>query len=234
MKPISHKNYGSIPHLTGSRIGQTDRYVPEGQNKIATEKTRDNFDTVIITEKIDGCNCGIFRDKDTIYPITRKGNLACQSPFPQHQLFYKWAIERYNKFIELLRPGERLIGEWLALVHGTKITILSNEEVFRAFDLMQGHKRLSYYNFTDRVAGKFQTVPLISYGPPRKPEWILDNFPVSGCGSEQVEGWVWRVERYDKFDFIAKWVRPDYEPGKYLPERTSKEPVWNWRPSYVK
>lgn len=30
------------------------------------------------------------------------------------------------------------------------------------------------------------------------------------------EGLVYRCERKGEFDFMAKWVRPDFIPGKYL------------------
>ena len=56
MKPLNRKNYGSIPHLLGSKLGATDKYVHEGQHRIMTEKTRDKHDYVIVTEKYDGAN----------------------------------------------------------------------------------------------------------------------------------------------------------------------------------
>lgn len=33
---------------------------------------------------------------------------------------------------------------------------------------------------------------------------------------EGYEGLIYRVERDGKFDFLAKWVRHDYQPLKYL------------------
>ena len=44
------------------------------------------------------------------------------------------------------------------------------------------------------------------------------------------EGIVYRVERKDEFDFMAKWVRPDKVDGKYLPEVSGGEAIWNWKP----
>jgi hypothetical protein len=29
---------------------------------------------------------------------------------------------------------------------------------------------------------------------------------------------------------LAKFVLPGKEPGKYLPEMSGKEEIWNWRP----
>lgn len=42
-KPLNRKNYGSIPHLLGSKLGETDKYIHEGQHRIMTENTRDKL-----------------------------------------------------------------------------------------------------------------------------------------------------------------------------------------------
>ena len=55
-KPLGRKNYGSIPHLPGSRMGEADHKCSEGQARIATEKARDKHDRVICQEKLDGSN----------------------------------------------------------------------------------------------------------------------------------------------------------------------------------
>jgi len=39
-----------------------------------------------------------------------------------------------------------------------------------------------------------------------------------------------RVERNAKVDFLTKWVRPDKEDGRYLPDVSGQRAVWNWRP----
>ncbi len=224
-KPLDKKVYGSIGHLPNSRLGLTDRYVTEGQARIATLKVRDKYDTVVIQEKLDGSCVAVAKVDGVLYPLTRKGNLACASRFPQHCLFYKWAMERADLFQALLNDGERIVGEWLALAHGTRYLILTNEEVFRAFDLFVGDERQTYEVFMNRVAGKLQTVPLLSYGEPHTPAWCQDHFPISGAGAETVEGYIWRVERKGQVDFLAKWVRSDYVPGGLLLSN-----IYNWSP----
>ena len=52
---------------------------------------------------------------------------------------------------------------------------------------------------------------------------------------DPIEGAVWRVERQAKdgtwsVDFLAKYVRPGKVDGKYLPELSGAEAVWNWHP----
>jgi hypothetical protein len=44
---------------------------------------------------------------------------------------------------------------------------------------------------------------------------------------ELPEGMVYRIERKQKVDFLAKWVRSDFEPGKYFVDKGEDELVWN-------
>jgi hypothetical protein len=34
MKPLNKKNYGSIPHLSNSKLGEKDYFIGEGQERI--------------------------------------------------------------------------------------------------------------------------------------------------------------------------------------------------------
>ncbi len=40
MKPLNRKNYGSIPHLSNSKLGEGDYYINPGQERILTLKGR--------------------------------------------------------------------------------------------------------------------------------------------------------------------------------------------------
>ena len=42
-KPLGIKNYGSIPHLSGSRLGERDYKANEGHEKIATDERVEVF-----------------------------------------------------------------------------------------------------------------------------------------------------------------------------------------------
>jgi len=44
---------------------------------------------------------------------------------------------------------------------------------------------------------------------------------------DPVEGAVWRVERNGKVDFLAKYVRPNKQDGKYFESVTGGATVWN-------
>jgi hypothetical protein len=237
-KPFKCKNYGSIGHLPNSRLGEGDHCVTEGQARIATEKKRDKHDRIIVQEKLDGSNVGVGRLNNQVIPMSRAGYRAETSPFEQHHLFAKWAHQNYDRFMSLLNEGERLVGEWLMQAHGTRY--LLKHEQFVAFDLMVGAERVPFDSFTERVGDLFVTPHVIETAEPISVEEALSRLGEFGFHGalDMVEGAVWRIERNMQVshgslerrwevDFLTKFVRPDKQDGKYFPQITGGELVWN-------
>lgn len=224
LRPLGHRCYGSIPHLPGSRRGPADRGLNDGQTAILTEKKRDQFDRIIVEEKLDGSNCSVAKIGGRIVSMQRAGYLAASSPFEQHHFFAKWVNRHVERFYHLLSEGERLVGEWLIQAHGTAYCL--PHEPFVPFDIMAGSKRVLRDEFRERCR-EFVLPKLISDGPPISIEQVLSELEPSGHGAETVEGAVWRVERKGKVDFLGKYVRPEKVDGALLPEITGREPVWN-------
>jgi len=234
LKPLNRKNYGSIGHLPSSRMGPSDHHVHEGQQRICTVKARDKHDVIIVTEKLDGSNVGVARVDDTIYALGRSGYLAQTSKFEQHQLFADWVRRDEQKWLEVLKPGERLVGEWLAQAHGTRYSSLPNGP-FIAFDLMVESKRLPWIDFVAKChVHNIPSAILLHKGGPISVVDVMhkyNHYWLDGIHPDDgPEGVVYKVERNGEFDFMAKFVRPDKIDGKYLPEVSGKEPIWNWRP----
>lgn len=229
-KPLGIKAYGSIPHLPGSRLGPGDHHCHDGQAKIATVKTRDRYDTVTVTAKLDGSCCSVARIDGVIVPLGRAGYLASTSKYEQHQLFAQWVYANQGRFMEALEDGERMVGEWLAQAHGTRYAL--KHEPFVPFDIMRGTMRLPVQQLWDISQRLGFTLPTpISLLGPLSIEDAMKS--VEHCFHGELdppEGAVWRVERKGEFDFITKFVRPDKVDGAYLPEVSGKEAVWNWRP----
>jgi hypothetical protein len=239
-KPLGIKNYGSIGHLPNSRMGPSDRKCPDGQAKIATLKTRDKHDRVIVQEKLDGSNVGVALVNGILCPLTRAGYLADTSPYEQHWRFAQWVYTQQDRFLAVLEEGERLCGEWLLQAHGTRYNL--PHEPFVAFDLMRGSSRATYAELSNRLSdGDFVMPRLLHEGTPLSVEDALVAIALSGHGAlDPVEGAVWRVERNNlinpgksgerqwQVDFLVKYVRPDKVDGLYLPEISGKpEPIWN-------
>ena len=229
-------------------MGAGDHNIGPGQARIATEKTRDIYDCVIVTEKLDGSNVGVARLNNKIIALGRAGYPTISSPYLQHRYFSLWVLQHNALFMDILEEGERLIGEWLAQAHGTRYKLegypnsANSRSPFVAFDLMRGHERALYDEFIDRVKGRLFAAPLLHRGGAFS---IKNAMAMLGkCGfygaMDRVEGAVWRVEREwptgkkrvraARVDFLAKYVRHDKIDGRYLPEMSGEEEVWNWKP----
>lgn len=235
MKPLGIKNYGSIGHLPGSRLGPGDHHVHEGQGLICTTKARDKHDLIIVQEKLDGSNVGVARVGDQIHALTRAGYLASTSPYSQHHRFGEWVARNESRFRSVLEDGERLVGEWLLQAHGTQYVL--PHEPFVAFDLMRGTTRTPFEQFRERVADRFVIPFTVSVGHPISVGEALDILgPFGKHGAiDPVEGLMYRVERYEKrgdrrewiVDFLAKFVRHDKADGCYLESVTNSAPIPN-------
>jgi hypothetical protein len=230
-------------------MGPGDHKCHDGQARIATVKTRDKHDEVIVQEKLDGSNVGVARiGEHKLIPLGRAGYPAISSRFLQHRLFHNWVFENATRLLAVLQPGERLVGEWLAQAHGTRYDLNrwgDDLEPFVAFDLMIGQQRTPYMEFVERTRpGCFFYPPEISRGSAISIERVMEVIGDTNgkyCAVDPVEGAVWRVER-DKLtdrhsgkrkrvvDFLVKYVRPDKIDGCYLPSVSGSGPIWNWRP----
>lgn len=202
-----------------------------GQARICLEKTRDRHDRIIVQEKLDGSCCSVARVDGVIYALGRAGYLASSSKYVQHQYFADYVRRNYTTFMELLRDGERFVGEWLAQAHGTLYdTAHPGFAPYVIFDLMTEDKRAPFDVLRERIGSAFPMPRLISDGPAFSLEQLREVLEPSGHGASVVEGAVYRVERRGVVDYLAKWVRPDKVDGCYLPEHNDGKIHWHWKP----
>lgn len=240
VKPTGGKNYGSIAHLPGSRMGPGDHKCHEGQERICLTEARDKHDRIVVQEKLDGSNVGVAKIGGNILALSRAGYLAVTSPYAQHHAFAAWVEIHKARFDAVLDEGERLVGEWLLQAHGTRYRL--QHEPFVAFDLMldKGMKRAVYPEFAGRIGGKFVMPTFVSMGAPMSIEAAMQLLGEFGCHGalDPIEGAVWRVERNElvdrhsgarawKVDFLCKYVRPDKADGCYLESETGQGPLYN-------
>ena len=195
-----------------------------------TKKTRDRKDLIIVQEKLDGSNCSIARVDGKIIALTRAGYEAYTSQYEQHLRFDYWVLDNRKRF-EFLKEGERLVGEWMYQACGTIYDL--PHEPFVAFDIMTKHNRTCYHDFLLRVLPYGFTVPkLVHIGAALSLKQAIKGIETSGHGAiDPVEGVVYRCERDNKVSFLAKWVRPDKQDGKYLPELSGGDTILN---TYIK
>ncbi len=226
-KPLGINNYGHIPHLPNSRLGSGDHHIQAGQAEIATIKTRDFRDLVIVQEKLDGANVGVLKLNDKLIALTRSGHDCEKSPYLAHKLFLEFVEKNHNRFFNLLKEGERIAGEWLTITHGTHYNM--PHEPFVAFDIFpKKHQRITYHEFLLRVLPFGFVVPrLVHLGSAISTNSALRRLEADKSyhgAIDDIEGLVYRVERDNKVDFLCKFVRHDKQDGLYLDE---ENPVFN-------
>lgn len=233
MKPLGRKNYGSIPHLHNSKLGEGDYYIGEGQERILTKKKRDKHDHILVFEKYDGSNVGVAKFDDKIFALTRAGYEASTSPFIQHHLFAQWVKKRELIFADMLQNGERITGEWLAQAHGLIYKIELEPIVF--FDYFRAsNERILYEELGAKAVKYGLQLPRQLHGG--DPIVVEDLLPLLNEKSKNIEskdlpeGMVYRVERKGKVDILAKWVRSDFPAGQYFIDVEEKNLTWNMSP----
>ena len=215
MKPLNRKNYGSIPHLSCSKLGTGDHFIDKGQERILTEKTRSSKDTVFVFERYDGSNVGIAKKDGNIFAIGRSGYELSTSPYWHHHEFARWVGRNFERFYYLLNDGERIAGEWLLKTHGLQYDISVDPVVF--FDYFNEHNKRQPFSKLSEM--DIPMPRLLHKGGAVKVEDLL---PTLNKKTEHIksvelpEGMVYRVERQGNVDFLAKWVRSDFEAGKYM------------------
>ena len=231
MKPTRKKNYGSIPHLSNSKLGSGDHYITEGQERILTIKARDKHDNILVFEKYDGSNVGVAKFENKIFALTRSGYEASTSPYKQHHYFANWVKKRELLFADMLQNGERITGEWLAQAHGLVYKIKVEPIVFFDYFTPNNERVLFEELGAKAIEYGLQMPRQLHEGQPITVGELLPflNERTNGIESiEQPEGMVYRLERNGKVDFLAKWVRSDFPNGKFCINVEEKDLIWNW------
>ncbi|MFW5757630.1 MAG: RNA ligase family protein, partial [Bacteroidota bacterium] len=122
--------------------------------------------------------------------------------------------------------NERLAGEWLVQAHGLIYHLRQEPIVF--FDFFDANNQRKPFQVLQQTG---LTLPrLLHMGDAVPVETLIPllNKKSHTIWTEEVpEGMVYRVERKDKVDFLAKWVRLDFQPGKYAIGVDDNKAVWN-------
>lgn len=228
-RPLGRKSYGSVPHLPGSRTGPSDRHLPENLAERLCVEAPSGAE-VIVQEKLDGSCVAVARVGQQVLALGRGGDLAAESRNPGRRLFADWVSRERARLLAALAPGERLVGEWLALAHGTRYEL--EHGPFVAFDLMVEDRRAGVDALGERASAAGLLTPhLVHRGGALSVERALERLGGGGHGAVgPVEGVVYRLERGGVFELIAKHVRHGKTDGCLLPENSGQPAIWNWRP----
>lgn len=226
--------YPSIPHLPGSRAAADRTLSPAQARRCLDEGAARAGEEVLVQEKLDGSCVAIVRNAaGRLEARGREGRLAAESQNEGRRMFASWVAANEVRLESVVREGEVLAGEWLALVHGTRYELA--HELFVAFDLLRGTQRAraSFDVLRERVREAGLTLPaLIHRGRPIAVEAAVERLGASGKHGalDPPEGLVYRVEKRGEVVLVAKWVRPDKVDGAYLPENSGREALYHRGP----
>lgn len=229
-KVLKHKTYESIGHLSKSRLGPGDHSIDSITEKYFTSEVPNQQTLVVVQEKMDGSNVTVLKKDGKLHTLGRSGYPCYESDQEQHKMFHDYVLSRADEFYALLGEGERVVGEWMALAHGT---IYSNvRDPFMPFDIFDSsNKRIPFIELTKRLGVRFNIPFILHIGGAcsigRAERIMKKAFP-----GKDYEGFVFRLEEQGEFKSIAKFVRPGKEDGKYIKpdENGLRTYVWNWRP----
>jgi RNA ligase len=225
---VINSNYGSIFHLPGSKMSdERDRACNDGHVQLLTVKSRqrkDWSDTIIVMEKLDGANCGVLKQDGKILAVSRTGHLLNDEPGYEHyRLFHKWVMSKERVFSDILSEGERIVFENLSYTHSIRYHL---EHIpFVAIDLFSGKQRQRLVELKNRIGDEFPMPTKLYQGPAAWPVLYalkdLEMCEYHCLGGDRPEGVVYRLEfdsreKGDGVEFLAKYVRPDFVPGKFL------------------
>ena len=236
-KPLGRKIFGKIEHLSNSKLGTKDISAPLWKNKICTVKKRDQYDKIIVQEKLDGSCCGVTKLNNQIIPLTKRGYIAISSPFRFLHAFHYWVMYNTKRFESLLNEGETIIGEWMLKTHSTHYVL--PHEPFVAFNITKSVKtkndtiifKIPHYDFyilADKY--NFITPSTVHIGDAIDTSTAMEKLIAKNAlhnihGTQGTpEGLIYTVERlvkskeensYNKHitivDFVAKYVNPEHK-----------------------
>jgi hypothetical protein len=181
---------------------------------------------VLVQEKLDGSCVAVARVGDEVLALGREGSRAAKSENPGRRLFADWVEQRRDVFARLLRDGEWLVGEWLALAHSTRYRL--RHEPLVVFDGFTRGQQWTHDALGERLAGQLTQPWQLHRGGALGIEAMLELLGGGGHGAlEPPEGAVWRIERAGRVVGMAKYVRKGKVDGELLPENSGREAVWN-------
>ncbi|MGB0905847.1 MAG: nucleotidyl transferase AbiEii/AbiGii toxin family protein [Maricaulaceae bacterium] len=228
LRVLPQKAYNRIGHLPGSKGGVTDRHIHIRESERLIETCPEGGE-VFVQEKLDGSCVAVYRRGREILPLGREGDITYGSANSSRRMWADWVKLHQDVFMDILKDGEWLCGEWIAMVHSVRYQDVITP--FYAFDLFSADgKALSYDNLLERLEGSSIPTPaLLHRGGALSIEAALELLKQKAAKSKDpAEGAVWRLEHEGVPKLMAKYVRADFEAGQFLEEKTGEPIQWNW------
>lgn len=229
---IIPSSYPAIQHLPHSKMRDAaDKSIGAQEVEWLTVKTRSPEDLVIVTEKVDGCNVGVIKQGDSLFPIIRKGYDVRTNQFDWIRDFARFVDQNEKRFLHLLSDGERVCGEWMIKTH--TIQYAMPHEPFICFDLIKGLDRIPYAEACERLQGDdFVCAGLVHSGEAISTEMAITRLGSGFHGAKGApEGVVYRYESAEHgWLFSAKFVSNPLVGDQELLQQNIENNIMNsWR-----
>jgi len=227
LRVLNQKAYNRIGHLPGSKSGTADKHIHIRESARLLETCPSDCE-VIVQEKLDGSCVAVYRRGREILPLGREGDITYGSRNRSRRMWADWVKIHKDLFLDILRDGEWLCGEWMAMVHAVRYDEI--KAPFFAFDLFGANKKAKGYDaLLERLNGTdIPTPALLHRGEAIGIEAAFEYLKRKGEKTQDnAEGAIWRLERQGVPKLMAKYVRSDFEAGKFLEEKTGKPTEWN-------
>jgi ATP-dependent RNA circularization protein (DNA/RNA ligase family) len=199
------------PHLAWLGPGK-----PRADKVLSPSEVQDFLDSpIVVEEKVDGANIGIFFDATGTLQVQNRGTILQPGCHPQFQALWPWLAEHRSNLQEAMRGHLMLFGEWCFAVHSMRYGNLP--DYFVGFDVYDRHaKKFWVADRRDEWAQPLDivTAPVVSNGSFTLPELeVLLSSLASRFGDQPAEGLYLRKEQNGWLQDRAKLVRPEFVQG---------------------
>ncbi len=222
--------YAKIPHLPGSRLGPSGLTVPA---PLATRLLRreSSGDEIVVEEKLDGACVAVQREQGQLVARGRQGTLSAESPNLGQRAFAAWLVKHAHRFARI-SEGSRVMGEWLAVAHGTRYALA--HEPFVVLDVFDGdvahaHDRVNAFALEVALA-RPQVLSRGGAMSLEAAEAALGKHGHHGA-IDAAEGAIYRLASRDRTLALAKYVRRGKRDSSYLADVTGGRDVANPYPT---
>jgi len=198
--------FPSTPHLTILQGVEVRR------DKVLSEAERFDFlrQELVIEEKIDGANLGIYFDSEGNLFLQNRGSYVTLPAAGQWKKLEQWLNPKIDALFETLIDRYMLFGEWCYAQHSVYYNRLP--DFFLGFDLYD--KQEKKFFSTERRDNLFKKMGVINVPKVAKGQYSLSDMESlitqSKISDSPAEGLYLRIEQGDWLVKRAKLVRPSF------------------------
>jgi len=197
--------YPRTPHLYGSHVHDDDKVISEDKSLSLIQNT-----SLVIEEKVDGSNVGIFFTKSKLY-IQSRGHILRGNDHPSFDMFKAWVFSKTDILNSILKDRYIMYGEWLYAVHTLRYNRLPH--YFLEFDILD-KKHMKFLSTNKRQSlladSGIQSVPVLHKGALKSMKQLVLLITTSNFGGEPMEGMYLKIEEDGYVTDRCKFVRKEF------------------------